>query len=58
MMDIKILGRSIELELKEKSKLKGITIGDSIEYTFYEVLLERVWVSTSPAFHRRTEWLF
>jgi len=24
----------------------------------YEVLLERVWVSTSPAFHRRTEWLF
>ena len=36
MMDIKILGRSIELELKEKSKLKGISIGDSIEYTFYE----------------------
>lgn len=35
-MDIKITGRTIELEQKEKSKLKGITIGDSIEYTFYE----------------------
>ena len=31
---------------------------ESVKLEVKVVLLERVWVSTSPAFHRRTEWLF
>jgi len=27
-------------------------------YSINKVLLERVWVSTNPIFHRRTKWLF
>lgn len=35
-MEITILGRSIELKRREKSTLKGVNLGESIEYTFYE----------------------
>ena len=35
-MNIAILGRSIDLKAVQQSSLKGITIGDSLQYTFYE----------------------
>lgn len=35
-MNIAILGRSIELKTVQQSSLKGITVGDSLQYTFYK----------------------
>lgn len=35
-MDVLILGRNIKLTRRDKSTLKGINIGESIGYTFYE----------------------
>lgn len=36
MKELSILGRTISLQLLNKAKLKGITIGDSLAYQFYE----------------------
>jgi hypothetical protein len=36
MKSISILGRTVELKPKGKSELKGITIGDSLSYSFYD----------------------
>lgn len=35
-MNISIFGRSIELKNIQQSSLRGITVGDSLEYTFYK----------------------
>lgn len=34
--DIRILGRKIELELRAKDRLKGITVGEKLSYSFYD----------------------
>jgi hypothetical protein len=36
MKNVSILGRTLELNPKSKSQLKGITIGDSLSYHFYD----------------------
>lgn len=36
MKSISILGRTIELKPKGKSELNGVTIGDSLSYSFYD----------------------
>lgn len=36
MKELSILGRTISLQLLNKAKLKGVTIGDSLAYQFYE----------------------
>lgn len=41
-MNITILGKSIELKTILQSKLKGITVGDSLEYMFYQGVFKEV----------------
>ncbi len=36
MKDVVILGRSIQLQERTKAQMKGITIGDSLAYKFYD----------------------
>lgn len=36
MKDVVILGRSIQLQERSKAQMKGVTIGDSLTYKFYD----------------------
>ena len=37
MKDIAILGRPIHLQERSKAQMKGVTIGDSLTYKFYDI---------------------
>ena len=36
MKDVVILGRPIQLQERSKAQMKGVTIGDSLTYKFYD----------------------